>query len=1319
MKLRTLILTGVCLLLPATLPAQTTATPAAAVAPPTTVKTNTAAPASPAPVSKTDRNIRFQCDGIPYSDVVERFAQMAGKPLLADTNLAGTLTYDDPHPYNYLEAFDTLNLILAMKGAMLIEDGNNLRLVPFKQIPSMPIRIMRGTDSTGDIRPGEVITVLLDINNLDAKEVADSVLPMLSPAGSVAPLSRGRGLMVTDRLANIQRVRTLLAAIGTEQPADRPMKTYNLLHASGAIISDLLNRTFGAATAPKRTSYNPNTKAMEVLPPDPNEYITSVYDEASRTLVLFGPPDRISLAEELINKFEQKDGVGGDVRIYYPQSIKAEDLAKIIRQAIPGVAEPNEPSSTSSTKARVIADTPQNRIIVAAPIPSQLDQIEQLVTRVDKGVLGAGGRPDGLAPLRSQTIELTRIFRPRATDATNVASILRQALTRRNAGGQNITTASVSFDPGSQSVVITGSPQDVQIAADIVAQLETGTSQPTPLVTRFIEVGSPEEARRIQPLLEQLYLNQTSDGTSGSLAHAKILADPESGRLIITASEDHQLRLAELVKQLRSDRTQGFTRHLRVFTLKNTRTDAALPGIQSLVTERMADHRFASTPKPSVVADAPNNRLLVTATDDQLKEIDEVVKVVDIAPVQTARQMVVIPLQARQATEIIPLVTQLLNQLTTPGEPAPSLMADPTGKQIIVLAAAQDQERVRALIQQFDVTAATAAPRQFRGIELFSRTATEFTPLVQQLYQEENRGQPEPAGGAATLLPETRNNRIMVSGSEKEIARVEAIIRQLDPAGTTPAKSETRVLRLKTGSAAELAGLVEKSMNAQSLRVQVLVDARSNSLVVSGDSGAVEAAVQMIQQLDTRVDAGPREMRILELKSADATTLATMAANLFNEMLKDQHGPDYVSATKILPDAMANRLIVTGGRDEIEQVVALVRKLDNTPEQAAGARVFKLNMSEAALMGPIVSNAMLRFDARGRAVPRVTVTADEKSNSLIVAGSHADLQDAESVIEKLDGETTLKERVLRVFEVKGDADALSTLVQKVFAAQNPGRNPTSLPSITPEPSGKRLFVLAPPAMMAQVETIITSLDEKPDQGQRDLHSVELTNSTAGDLLPRVKQIYDEQARDKTLKPATLYADASGARLLVQGTQDQAAAIRQIVETLERQTRPARESGVFDLGKLDEAQRLLPLVRQLYKDQLAGSPQLGAPDAQILGDNKTGRLFVSARADQLKIIGEIISRLQVNTDPAGRETRAFDVGGPSDVQRVLPMIRQLYQDQWRDKQDLDPADAQFLADPKTGRLIVSGKPAHLKQIESPPATDWRREKPRGDARHENH
>ncbi|NDA69204.1 MAG: hypothetical protein EBY09_21680, partial [Verrucomicrobia bacterium] len=378
------------------------------------------APGAAAPASA--RNIRFQFDGIPYADVIERFAQMANKPLLAGMKPEGTLTYNDANAYTYAEALDTLNVILAMKGVMLVENANYLQLVPFKELPSTPLKLLRGAMPVGDVRPGEVVTAVLDAKNVDSKEITDSLTSMLSNAGSLAVLPRGRGLIITDRLGNIQRIKTLLAAIETDAPAERQMKTFALQNTSGAIVADLLNRTFGVATAPKRQEFNPTTKAMVALPPDPNEYITAVYDDASRTMVLFGPRERIALAEELIAKFEQRDGPAGDVRIYMLQSTKAEELATIIRQAIPGVAEPKETGSAAATKARVIADVQQNRLIVASPVAAQLEQIDLLINRVDKGITGNFGNTNNV-PLRTQTVLLTKVFRPRATEPKDFAQI--------------------------------------------------------------------------------------------------------------------------------------------------------------------------------------------------------------------------------------------------------------------------------------------------------------------------------------------------------------------------------------------------------------------------------------------------------------------------------------------------------------------------------------------------------------------------------------------------------------------------------------------------------------------------------------------------------------------------------------------------------------------------------------------------------------------------------------------------------------------------------------------------------------------------------
>src|SRR6185436_4348693 len=227
------------------------------------------------------------------------------------------------------------------------------------------------------------------------------------------------------------------------------------------------------------------------------------------------------------------------------------------------------------------------------------------------------------------------------------------------------------------------------------------------------------------------------------------------------------------------------------------------------------------------------------------------------------------------------------------------------------------------------------------------------TPIVQQLYQEQLKGQPDPAGGPATLLAEAKNNRIMVSGSEPEIVRVEAIIRQLDPKGSQGAKEETRVIRLKSAVAAELAALVEKTVNAQSQKVKVLVDTRSNSLVVTGDDGGVEAASQVIQQLDTRSDVQPRELRVLELKQGDASTIAPMVTTLAGELIKDQRGPEYVVQTKIVPDTAGNRLIVSGPKEELKAVTSVVDQLDQAPETAGGARVFKLSMADAGTLAPV------------------------------------------------------------------------------------------------------------------------------------------------------------------------------------------------------------------------------------------------------------------------------------------------------------------------------------------------------------------------------
>lgn len=320
-----------------------------------------------------------------------------------------------------------------------------------------------------------------------------------------------------------------------------------------------------------------------------------------------------------------------------------------------------------------------------------------------------------------------------------------------------------------------------------------------------------------------------------------------------------------------------------------------------------------------------------------------------------------------------------------------------------------------------------------------------------------------------------------------------------------------------------------------------------------------------------------------------------------------------------------------------------------------------------------------------------------------MAGTRADLKDAENIIQRLDNEgidpsNLEKPKSMKLIEVRGDADALAALATKVFVAQSGSRVMTNLVSITA--NGRRLIVLAPDAVLPQIEALLKSLDAQPDETQRELHTVAVKNASATELLPKVTAIYTEQSAGKTQKPATIYADPSGTRLTVYGTKQQAEGIQQIADTLAGGQPSARETKVIDFGKLAEAKRVMALALQLYKDQFTANPQLGAADAQMVSDGVSGRIIVNARVEHLKAIEAIFAQIQptATTTPL-RETKTIEVGTANDVERLLPIVMKLYTEQWKDKPETDPADAQIVADPQGGRLIVTGRPEHVKEIEA--------------------
>ena len=1338
------------------------------------------------------RNIRFQFEGVPYMDALQRFSQMAEKPLITDAPLDGTLTFFDSEPYTYQEAMDIFNVILSMKGVALVEAGRYLQLTKLENIQKMPLKVIRGSDTTGDFRPGQIVTVVLRLKHLNAGEISLAAASLLSNAGSVAPLSRGQGLIITDRLESIHRIQQLLGEIDVASAVERDMKTYALKHASGAVVSELINKTFGKSSVSKQIKWNEKSKKFDSFEPDPSSYISSVYDEASRTLVLFGPVEPLELAAELILEFETGEGKAGEVKIFHPTKMNAEELASMIREGVNGVAQEGETAAAAKLKARIIVDTKLNRVIASAPVAGQLEIIENFVLQVD-GTGAKGGRPKPIT-----TVNVTRVFRIKSLDLAAIQQAVSNATTDQLPDGQTRSRLAISADTSTRSLIVTGSPGDVQTAEDIVSQLEQGREPIIARQTRIFEMLDREELGRVTPLVEKLYKEQVDEAGTGP-ADAIILRDENTQRLIVRAKPDHLVQIAKLISELRLAKPLAKPRTTAMLPLSNRKVDQIYRNIESLVNERMGETPFRNQPKPRLIEDRANNRVIVTANVEQHEVVAQVVQSLDVLPDAPERTMRFVNLEGADARKVTPLVKRLFENDKPSAGPAPQIIEDTGGKRLIVLSTEEQHGRITAFLEKYQssgpmmveqemrsislprrepgkfnqilqsiqklldqrmknpefarlprpmilpdesgsrlvmtatkeqfqvieqiVATVTATPepieREVRLLRLKDRNAKELIELakhlfdnevspdgtkpqiiadsagsrlvviateeefkrveqfaldynsgrqdlgphqfkfvdvpvgqadevvkaVSKLYQDQLRDNPDRLANAATILADSENDRVIISGPQKEVGRAEGLVRMLGPSkGSGGGQKVTEVVQLKAANAQTVSGLIEKSFNAGGNRnkINLLVDEPSNSLVLTGAQKSVAAAGSVIRELDSGNRKKPMELRILELRAAKVTEVAPLVTELFTALMKDRHGVNYLPKSKIIPDEAANRLIITGQLDEIEEIDKLVKQLDSTTRQSAGNRIFKIRAGDAKKISDVINRTFVTIDSQGKTKPRLNVAADEISNLLIVAGTPEDILAVGMLVEQLDVGNPLVPKDLKVIELPhAEGEKLAQLAGRVWGSQMRSVEGSGDVTFINEPSGKRLIIVSPTELMTRAEQIVNGLLVSPESSSREVAVIELEHGNASELVPVLSSAYEAKVAGLPGIPASILSGASSKQVVVMGTPEQIIEIKGMASELDAPVETIQKvTESFRLSSADEVDVVSTMVKQIYESRHEGLASDPA-DAAFLSDAGNRRLIVVAKPDHIEEIKQLVKQVQVvGTDRTVRQSKSL-------------------------------------------------------------------------------
>jgi general secretion pathway protein D len=202
------------------------------------------------------------------------------------------------------------------------------------------------------------------------------------------------------------------------------------------------------------------------------------------------------------------------------------------------------------------------------------------------------------------------------------------------------------------------------------------------------------------------------------------------------------------------------------------------------------------------------------------------------------------------------------------------------------------------------------------------------------------------------------SNSLLITDYADNLGRLAAVIDSLD----VPSTGEPLVIPLKHAAAQDVANLIGKVFATQAgpgnignERVDVAVDARSNSLVVSSDNPARLARVKSLVASLDQPSANAGNVHVIYLKNAEATRLAQVLRGILGN---DGGASAYVSTTPSTPTTPASATSATSG--------------------ASG------NASSASNAGSGM------------------IVADAASNALIITAPEAQYQNIKAAIDKLD-----------------------------------------------------------------------------------------------------------------------------------------------------------------------------------------------------------------------------------------------------------------------------------------------------------------------------
>jgi general secretion pathway protein D len=716
---------------------------------------------------------------------------------------------------------------------------------------------------------------------------------------------------------------------------------------------------------------------------------------------------------------------------------------------------------------------------------------------------------------------------------------------------------------------------------------------------------SPSEARR---MLNELLGDEAKD--------VRIVADDDASELLVSGSPSVQKLAAKLVEQLNS------SEHIKPTTKRSSIETSAKDWEFSPITNPTAtsDEKPASEEWPA----RENTRKKTALKTDRNSALSD--RTVRFRFRNITSQQAENAVSRLLGTRVLELQDHQLS-FSSGRNREVSLTFDDVSKSCLLEGSEDLVQQFAKLLQQLDDVRDQATDDTIRFVPL-ANIEPDVLNKALLIWKQTNRTPTKPQLDSEKGQGRKTSERVIRPAGFQQIPGEPAIPIEPEPQQNSDPAADATMQEPADGALRR---------PSSDVTVEPLPDL--DVLILRGRDPDVEELTRIIREIERLSEETAPEIDVVYLHNVQGEALEELITDVLDDLTDPLQG-----RVSITPLVKPNALLLIGWGEAVTAAKKLIARLDESVEPLTQMQIFSLKHASANQVEDTVRDFL---NDRGGLGPEVNITADERTNSLIVNAAPRDLAEVTRLIEGLDKGTSESVNQARIVQLKNAlaADVSQTITAAITAARGgvgtqrsaalemlmvgPDGNSVVASGLlddvklTPDSRTNRIFITGPADSLSLVEQLIKGLDESP-AASAQIKVFQITNGDATDLVQVLRSLFPEQAGVSTV-PQLATAEEESSLVPVRFSVD--IRTNSIIATGTSGDLKIIEALLLRLDETDSQER----VNEVYR--LKNSPALDVANA-VNSFLRSERVVNQAAPGRQNPFTQIESEVVVVPEPVG-------------------------------------------------------------------------------------